>query len=1004
MKINDEHRAVLHPHLNLSDDIYRQLVEHASAAAFCVDTREADRLSLLHVNQAWCALMRCQMPPAGSALNELSDTALGETLTVQVRECLSAGTGVQLSSRTTVQGKAQILQTSLTPLRESGGEIVCIYGVVHDISEQQLRQERFELLDFALQQVHEAAFLVDKNARLHYVNAEACRALGYSQAELMAMSVPDLDPDWSMEQWPAFWQSLTTAGSLTFESRNRRKDGTIFPVEIFAIAMKYQGEDYEFALVRNITDWKESEALLNAQAESYRALVENLPDVVARFDVDARYLYVTPKISRLFGVTSADLLGTTPQGMDTDGRPLVDLVKLAIETETPNKCETLWETNEGLRRFAVTHVPEFDESARVISVLRIASDITAKEEAEKQFRILAENLPDVVIRYDLDCRRTYVNQAYHHFTGNRIEDAIGKRPEELWSPITPVEEFVAVLERVMSTGRQDDIMLQLRTSQGQMLHHAVSVVAEKNVTGRVVGALSISRDVTAFMTVQEALKESEERYRQIFENTQESLFLLEVLSQGRFRFLQVNPAFERTLGHSHSTLIGKHVDEIMAPDIAAFLNDRYQRCQQTAEITQDEVELDVGRGRRTYHITLIPIRDQAHRIHRISGMARDITERKESELAMKRLNRALKTLSSGNEVLIRASSEENLLREMCRVVVDVGGYQLAWIGFKTTDDSLDPLASAGDTTVFNSIEAYHRQGKHMEDPASIAAHTDKVQVLHDIDLLPECAFFRDQLKRSAIQACLALPLIHAGQHIGVLNIYSTDNSAFDQDEVRLLKEMADDLSYGIHSLRVRNDRERFVQRLQDNMEATIQALASTVELRDPYTAGHQHRVAELATAVAHEMGWSEEQVQVTYLAGLVHDIGKIAIPAEILSKPGRLSDAEFMLVRTHADACYDILKAVDFPWPIAQIVRQHHERLDGSGYPQGLKGDEILPEARVLAVCDVVEAMTTHRPYRPGLGIDAALEEIERGKGDLFDVKVVETCIQVIREQGFKFE
>ncbi len=544
-----------------------------------------------------------------------------------------------------MQGKTRTLQTSLTPQSESDGEIVCIYGVVHDISEQQLSQERCELLDFALQQVHEAAFLVDKNARFHYVNAETCHAFGYSQAEFMAMSMPDLDPDWTMEQWPAFWQSLTTEGSLTFESRNRRKDGTIFPAEIFAIAMKYRGEDHAFALVRNISDWKESEALLNAQTE-------------------------------------------------------------------------------------------------------------------KQFRILAENLPDVVMRYDLECRRTYVNQVYQHFTGNWVEDAVGKRPDALWSPITPVEEFVAVLKRVMSTGIQGDILLQLRTFQGQQLHHAVSVVAEKDVTGRVVGALSISRDVTALMAVQEALKESEERYRQIFENTQESLFLLEVLSQGRFRILQVNPAFERMLGLSYSTLIGKHVDEIMAPDLAAFLNDGYQRCQQTTEITQDEVELDVGRGRRTYRITLIPIRDAENRIQRISGMAHDITERKESELAMKRLNRALKTLSSGNEVLVRASSEEDLFREMCRVVVEVGGYQLAWIGFKMTDDSLAPLAWAGDKSVFDSIEAYHRQGKHMEDPASIAAHTDKVQVLHDIDLLPECAFFRDELQRSGIQACLALPLIH----------------------------------------------------------------------------------------------------------------------------------------------------------------------------------------------------------------------------------------------------
>jgi HD-GYP domain-containing protein (c-di-GMP phosphodiesterase class II) len=136
---------------------------------------------------------------------------------------------------------------------------------------------------------------------------------------------------------------------------------------------------------------------------------------------------------------------------------------------------------------------------------------------------------------------------------------------------------------------------------------------------------------------------------------------------------------------------------------------------------------------------------------------------------------------------------------------------------------------------------------------------------------------------------------------------------------------------------------------------------------------------------------------------VVHDIGKIAVPAEILSKPGRLSETEMMLVREHASAGYDILRPVDFPWPIAQIVLQHHERMDGSGYPQGLQGDAILPEARILAVCDVVEAMTTHRPYRPGLGFDVALQEIESGRGTAFDPEVVDACVRVIRDERFAF-
>jgi putative nucleotidyltransferase with HDIG domain len=205
-------------------------------------------------------------------------------------------------------------------------------------------------------------------------------------------------------------------------------------------------------------------------------------------------------------------------------------------------------------------------------------------------------------------------------------------------------------------------------------------------------------------------------------------------------------------------------------------------------------------------------------------------------------------------------------------------------------------------------------------------------------------------------------------------------------------------------LRGRAEQEQFFQRLQASMESSILALTSTIEMRDPYTAGHQRRVAELAKAVAHELAWDEERVRALYLAGLVHDIGKIAIPAEILSKPGRLSMVELSLVRTHVDAGYNILKNIEFPWPIADIVHQHHERFDGSGYPLGLKGTSILPEARILAVCDVVEAMSMHRPYRPGLGLDAALAEVESGRGTAYDPACVDACCRLLREERFRFD
>jgi PAS domain S-box-containing protein len=210
---------------------------------------------------------------------------------------------------------------------------------------------------------------------------------------------------------------------------------------------------------------------------------------------------------------------------------------------------------------------------------------------------------------------------------------------------------------------------------------------------------------------------------------------------------------------------------------------------------------------------------------------------------------------------------------------------------------------------------------------------------------------------------------------------------------------------------MRNITERKLadEKLQQTLESlrkavgtTIQVLAYAVETRDPYTAGHQVRSADLARTIGTEIGLPQDKIDAIRIAGSIHDIGKLSIPAEILSKPNKLSDIEFSLIKEHARKGYEMLKDVESPWPLAEIVYQHHERMDGSGYPRNLKGEAILIEARILAVADVMEAMASHRPYRPGLGIDAALNEIEKNKGIFYDDAVASACLRLFREKGFQ--
>jgi HD-GYP domain-containing protein (c-di-GMP phosphodiesterase class II) len=344
---------------------------------------------------------------------------------------------------------------------------------------------------------------------------------------------------------------------------------------------------------------------------------------------------------------------------------------------------------------------------------------------------------------------------------------------------------------------------------------------------------------------------------------------------------------------------------------------------------------------------------------------------------------------------------------MCSVIVEKGGYRMAWVGYpqQDADKSIRPMAQAGfDEGYLESANISWEDNTRGQGPVGRAVRSCQMQVVQSIQLEQAFQPWRDEASKRGYAANIALPLLDRGSVLGVLTIYAAETNAFDQAEVALLREMSEDLAYGIATLRLRQQQQRSTEQLRKGLEGTVQSIAAMVDMRDPYTAGHQRRVADLAAAIASEMGLPAEQVHGIHLAATIHDLGKIQVPAEILSKPRRLTPVEYSLIKEHPSSGYDILKNIDFPWPIAQMVLQHHERLDGSGYPQGLKGEQILVEASIIAVADVVEAMSSHRPYRPGLGLDAALEEIRQGRGVHYPEAVVDACVRLMRERGYRFE
>jgi len=481
-----------------------------------------------------------------------------------------------------------------------------------------------------------------------------------------------------------------------------------------------------------------------------------------------------------------------------------------------------------------------------------------------------------------------------------------------------------------------------------------------------------------------------------------------------FRILRCNKAYQQCAGIPFKQIVGQPYYKIFPKTGVPS-----DCCQRKMKETETEADEEIAVGDAIYRMRAFSIHDESdaylysvHVMENITEHRRVENERQQAEIALKHANRALAALSEVNRSLVYAADENRLLQAICQAIVEQRGYRMAWVGYRQHDanSSIEILARAGyEEGYLEAIPLTWAESEHGMVPSGRAIRSGTTQLCQDVAHDPAYLPWRDEALERGYLSSIALPLANSDV-FGVLTVYAEEVNAFTAGEVDLLEEMAGDLAFGVRSLHIRRERDlaleqnqRQLAQLQNNLEDTVRAMAAILEMRDPYTAGHQTRVADLAAAIARQIGLPDEKVHAIHLAGVVHDLGKIQVPAEILSKPGRLIDIEYSLIKTHPQAGYDILKDIDFPWPIAQMVLQHHERLDGSGYPQGLRGEQIIPEARILCVADVVEAISAHRPYRPGLGIEAAFEEITKNRGILYDPQVVDACLVLFREQNYRF-
>jgi PAS domain S-box-containing protein/putative nucleotidyltransferase with HDIG domain len=464
-------------------------------------------------------------------------------------------------------------------------------------------------------------------------------------------------------------------------------------------------------------------------------------------------------------------------------------------------------------------------------------------------------------------------------------------------------------------------------------------------------------------------------------------------------FRHVNHAFEQLTGYSEADLISK-------PFLDFIVSEDRQR-------TADEMKLQVS-VRPSLHfenryrckddsVVLLSWTAYFDKSDAVTyATARNITEIRRLEDHARQMNDIMLCVRRINEHLLVAQDETALYQFVCDALTRVGNVVGAWFGAKHPDFTLEPVTCSGvDLATLQGAGLRWDEDAAGRSPSGLAILQRRPIILVDTELDERFGSIKASWREAGIRSVLSVPVTIDGEVAGVLAIWSSRAGTFDQETVQFLVEVAGDIGVGVRSIQLNKRLTATLGSLRETLESTVEAIATMVEFRDPYTAGHQRRVADLSAAIGREMGLPEKRIEGLRVIGYLHDVGKISVPAELLSKPSKLTETEYSLIQEHPELGYRILKNLSFSWPVADAVRQHHERLDGSGYPAGLKGDDIVLEARILAVADTVEAMASHRPYRPGLGIERATEEIVKGRGKYYDPQVVDAFVRLIRDRQY---
>ena len=816
--------------------------------------------------------------------------------------------------------------------------------------------------------------MIDADGKFTYTNPKFKELFGYDLSD-----VPDGET-WFRKAYPdpEYRHTVITSWITDLEKAEpgeKRpevftvtcKDGTKKIIYFIPVQLE-TGE--QIINCEDITERKRAEEVLESERSLLRNLIDNVPDRIYAKDSEGRFIICNEALARRMGMTNPnEIVGKSDfdflprelaQRFRTDEQAIIQTGTAMINREEPLLSEGGTITRWNL----ATKVPLLDKQGNRIGIVGVGREITDRKQAEEalkaseeKYRTILENIEDGYYEVDLAGNFTFFNDALTRIHKYSRDEMMGMNYREYTD-----EENAKIIyqdfNRVYHTGEPSKgTLYEVITKNGERRNVGTSISLIRDSSGKPIGFRGIARDITEFKRAEEAVRISEEKYRNIFENAVEGIFQRAPGGE----LISINTAMARIYGYASPEEMIKSITNI-GEQLYVNPEDRARfrsALEEQGIVINFETQFYRKDGTKIWiSISARTVKDSSGKILYIEGTVEDITSRKLAEEELRVSEELFKSyLEYAPDGVYMSDLEGNFLygNRKCEEIIGYRREELIGKNFLElnilSENSLDKAVQL--------LQA-NTEGR--------ATGPDEIDLISK-----EGRFIPVEINTNVVQ--------RMGQRIVLSFVRDITSRKLAEEELK-----------------------QTLEKLRKGLAGTIQAISSTIEARDPYTSGHQRRVSSLARVISQEMGLSKDRVDNIRMAGAIHDIGKLSVPAEILSKPTKLTDLEMKLIRVHPQTGYDILKDVDLPYPIAEIVLQHHERLNGSGYPNALTDGQILLEAQILAVADVVEAIASHRPYRPAHGIGIALEEIEKNRGILYGPEVVDVCLKLFREKGFQLD